>query len=303
EDLTKSIAVLKERYPGVNSTDFNHHVAFLEVVLAMQKADYVKVKEVCLKQIALLESEKFYPRPYVRSFLLQLISVSISTEDFYSGEIAIKKFLSLIPVGSRAWFRTQQLYTQLAITTDQYSLSANLIRKVIEHKNYKGLAEAVKERIILLKAYVFWLGAIGKIADRGENFKSFRLAKFLNSVPDFAKDRQGLNIPVLIAQALWLLHRKKFEKVRERLNALKRYSDRYLKNNKGTVRTYYFLKAFCQLADSNFHRNGFLRKSEKNLKLLNQHPRSKDEQNVEVEIIPYERLYDLVVEQLDLRLH
>lgn len=301
--LEESIKQLKLDYPKLDSLDFNYHFGFLEVMLAMNRAEYADVVEICQNQIELLKRKKVYPKPYVRNLLLQIISVSISTENFDTGDTAIRNYTESVPSGSRPWFRIKQLHTQLAITTKRYSLSIDLVNQVTGNRHYKDLVEPVKERIILLKAYVFWLGAIGKIPNRNENFTSFRLAKFLNSVPEFAKNRQGLHIPVLIVQALWLLHRRQYEKVRSRLAALRRYADRYLRNTKGTVRAYYFLRAFCQLADADFHRNGFLRKSEKNRKLLDQHPRSKVEQNVEVEIIPYESLYDLVVEQLDMKLH
>ena len=301
--LGESIEELDSQFPTVDSVDFNYYAGFLKVILAMNTANYHEVILICNKQIGLLTSKEVYPKTYERNFLLQIISVSISIEDFDSGVSAIRRLNELASDGSRPWFRTQQLYIQLAITSNKYDLAVRLVGEVTSHKSFKNLAEAVRERIILLKAYVYWLGARRKVEDSGENFSSFRLAKFLNSVPEFEKDRQGLHIPVLIAQALWLLHRKQFEKVRSRLVALRRYADRYLKNAKGTVRAYYFLRAFCKLADADFQRNGFIRRSEKNRVLLDQHPRSKVEQNVEMEIIPYERLYELVVEQLDLKLH
>ena len=205
--------------------------------------------------------------------------------------------------GDLPWFRIYQLYLYLCIHSQQFESAVNVLNRIFSHKKFKSLPSGRKERWYLLRAYLHWLIVTGIVAPKGEVLHSFRLGRFINEVPIFSKDKQGMNIPTLIIQALWLVQRKDYGGARERFTSLERYAGRYLRDTAGLKRAYYFIKLISQLPKADFHRMGFERKAARYLAKLQEYPRSQDQQAIEVEVIPYERFYSYILSILDHKLH
>ena len=53
-----------------------------------------------------------------------------------------------------------------------------------------------------------------------EEGKKFRVSRYANDVPIFSKDKQGLNVPILISQIALLLQEKKYNIVIDRMEAI-----------------------------------------------------------------------------------
>ena len=121
--------------------------------------------------------------------------------------------------------------------------------------------------------------------------------KFLNSITAYSKDKKGLNIAVRIIYALFLLKMRKRAKYSDEMEALQRYNYRYLRDPI-THRPYYFIKMLGVIPSAYFNPVATRRKAEKHLKKLKELPYEKSYVPFEVEIIPYEDLWEVVLEIL-----
>jgi hypothetical protein len=140
------------------------------------------------------------------------------------------------------------------------------------------------------------LNEIGKISPRKDS--SFRISKFLNEVPVYSKDKRGLNIAILIIQFLFLLHKRRYSELIDRADALKQYCYRYLRKD-DTFRSHCFIRMLLQIPRADFNRIRTERYAESYMKKLKSVPLIVSDQSIEVEVIPYDDLWEMTLELLN----
>src|SRR5690606_20915304 len=91
---------------------------------------------------------------------------------------------------------------------------------------------------------------------------------------------------------------KSYDLVMSRLESLNLYSHRYLLKD-DTFRSNCFIKMLMQLPKANFNRIALKRKAEKYYIKLKQNPSNLSMQASEIEIMPYEILWEYVLNSLD----
>ena len=126
------------------------------------------------------------------------------------------------------------------------------------------------------------------------------MGKFLNSIPIYSKDKRGMNIPILIIQILFLIVKKDYGQLIDRMESIQKYSSRYLRAD-ANIRSNCFINMLLQIPKANFHKIGVERKSQKYYDKLLTNSIKISNQAIEVEIIPYEDLWEFILESLDLK--
>ena len=163
-----------------------------------------------------------------------------------------------------------------------------------KEKVFDKAAFNIAESFKVAEAYLYYLISIHKL--KGDK-KAFRINKFLNEVPTFSKDKRVTNVPILIIQILYLIQRKQYNKVFDRLDALTRYTSRYLRRNEA-FRSNCFIRMLVKVGEQSFHRVAVERHTKELRKKLSKVPITISGQTHEVEIIPYEDLWEMVVDSL-----
>ena len=155
----------------------------------------------------------------------------------------------------------------------------------------------------IFQAYVFYLIKIGKVPESvlSERSKKFKMSKFINEINLFSKDKGGMNISVLIVQILYAIAEKDYSKSSDRIEGIVRYCSRYLKDD-ATFRSNCFIKMLLQVPQARFHREASIRKTERIFKQLQTVPLESASQAHEIEIVPYEVLWQMVLDSLDLKI-
>ncbi len=92
------------------------------------------------------------------------------------------------------------------------------------------------------------------------------------------------------------------KKVIDRVESLNLYCYRYLRKD-DTYRSNCFIKMLLQLPKANFHREAVVRKTEKLYNKLIENPSNLSMQASEIEIMPYEMLWEYVLDSLDNKIH
>jgi len=151
-----------------------------------------------------------------------------------------------------------------------------------------------------MESYIHFLVYINKITPIREDkrFNKFRMGKFLNSVPTFSKDKRGLNIPILVIQIVFFIVRKDFDKAVNRIESIEKYCSRYLKKG-DNFRSNCFIKMLLQIPISGFHKAGTERRAKKYFDQLKGVSLEIANQANEVEVIPYEDMWGIIIESLE----
>ncbi|NET39471.1 MAG: hypothetical protein F6K19_47155 [Cyanothece sp. SIO1E1] len=196
--------------------------------------------------------------------------------------MAISKIKSESEIGTHNWMAMLQYECILGFHAKEYGLCSDAIKTVKKYKTSQ------KESWLIYEAYLYLFNHLGKY-----DKKRFRLGKFLNEVPAYSKDKKGMNINILIIQILVLLKDRRWPVIVDRIDALKAYTYRHLKNE-STFRSDTFLSMLAVLPKAAFQRDQVEGKT-KDLHLqLQESPIL----SVDFEIVPYEDLWDFVLELL-----
>ena len=189
----------------------------------------------------------------------------------------------------------------LSMHTRNYQDAYEVFLQTVEHKRFKFLPPSLVEIWKIYEAYLYYLIALQQVAvdKKGEaHFARFRMNKFLNETPIFSQDRRGMNIPILVIQILFMVHSKQFNLAIDRIEAINKYCFRYLRQDE-TFRSNSFIKMLLTIPENSFHRAGVLRKAEKYFRKMEEFPQNLAAQSYEVEVIPYEDLWEFVVNTLE----
>ena len=255
---------------------------------------------ICDEMIKFFENKPYFARVPIQIANYQKLICYTQLKDYQSGRKVADHCLDLVDEGSFNWFKFQELYFLLAMHTGEYQEAYEIFLQVIEDKQFQFLPEAIKETWNIFKAYLHFLMEVDKLtpAPHDKSFSKFRLGKFLNDTPIFSRDKMGMNIPILIIQILFMIKQKNYDQAVDRIDAIEKYISRYLRKDE-TFRSHCFIRMLLQIPASGFHRAGVVRNAKKFRNKLEEVNIPLTGQNYEIEIIPYEVLWEHVIESLD----
>ncbi|MCB0553191.1 MAG: hypothetical protein KDD02_06530 [Phaeodactylibacter sp.] len=266
--------------------------------------DYRNALAVCDDMIDFFEAKPYEANTPLQAAYYQKLVCHSQLRQFLQGKLAAQKCIALIEEGSVNWFRYHELYFSLAMQTGQYQEAFDIFYKVTAHRRFAYLPSNDQEIWIIYEAYLYYLADIEKISlPMGEErFNKFRLGRFLNQTPIFSKDKRGMNVAILVIQTLFLIQQKKYNRAIDRLEAIEKYCNRYLRKD-DTIRSYYFIKMLLAIPMASFHRRRVARHAAPYLEKLKKTPLESARQSYKIEIVPYEQLWEFALDSLEERVY
>ncbi|MFN0013137.1 MAG: hypothetical protein ACKVU2_01195 [Saprospiraceae bacterium] len=258
--------------------------------------DYNKALESCEQAIAFFNNRPYEARVPLQIFYYQHLICNVQLRQFDAGRESAKQCLRLMQEGTFNWFKYRELYLHLLLHTQRYDEAEDILRKTVEHPRFEFLPENAVEIWRIYEAFVHYLHNAGKMGTHAKG--KFKLAKFISDLWIFSKDKSGMNIAVIIIKWLTLLQEHQFGKILDEVEATEQYCYRHLRGD-DTKRSYYFLKMLLQLPMSQFERKSVEPKVERIKEKLRAVPLQLANQTFEIEVVPYEDLWEIVLESLD----
>ncbi len=227
-------------------------------------------------------------------FSIDILFSCVISRNYDLGNQIFKKVNQILPEGSINWFSSLEGYILLCFHTKKYLETYEIQKLATNHKKYPVLPKQYSEIWKVYNAYCHFLIENNKLTLPEKSNRPFRIGKFLNEVPQFSKDKKGINISILIIHVLFLLQRKKRDAIVERIEALKQYSYRYLIKDE-TLRSNCFIKMLAKMVKANFHKNATIRTTKRLHQRLRETPSATKGQSQYLEIVPYEELWDIIL--------
>lgn len=297
----QQIEILSQK---VSSPRFNF-LYFLILTLRYEvENDYKNTITICQKALDYFEpnSEKIAINN-IFMFALKILAYQVYLGNFEAVKKATQKCFQFSRQGTYNWFLTCDYAIISAFHSKKFQEAYEMYIKAANDSNFDKQPQSITERWYILEAYIYYFLFTKKLKIQNESsFKKFRITKFLNEVPTYSKDKRGANISILVLQILFLLQQQKYGEIIDRTESLKVYTQRYLKQD-DTYRSNCFILMLLALPDCSFHKKAVLRKAEKYWNKLLEVPMSAANQNAEIEIVPYEILWEFVLESLDEKWH
>ena len=266
--------------------------------------DYVNTARLCEDAITFFDQKEYDSGLPLQVFYYNLIVCYLQLGEFEKGQQVINRCEYYFEEGSFNWFKLQELFFLLAMRTSHYEEGYHLYEKVTNYPQFKDKQAQIVEMWNIFQAYVFYLIKVEKIPESvlSERSKRFKMGKFINDITLFTKDKRGMNISILIIKILYAIAERDYEKSVDRIDATDKYCSRYLKE-KDTLRSNCFIKMLLQIPIANFHREATARKAERYFKMLSSEEAGSASQAHEIEIVPYEALWQMAIESLQLKIY
>ncbi|HLF63623.1 MAG TPA: hypothetical protein VI603_07715 [Saprospiraceae bacterium] len=258
--------------------------------------DYNKLIEVCDSAIDEFQNRRVRRKAILIYFSVYKMTCFIQLGRYIEAEEIAEYHFQAMTHGSINWFVLKAYYMISKLYSHDYQRAFEIQREVIMCNTYQKQPSARLQTWAVYEAHIEFLIAIGKI--QTDQPSKFRLNKFLNEIPLYTKDKKGLNIAILIIHVLFLLQQRKYAQIIDREDALKQYCYRYLRKD-DTFRSHCFIRMLLQMPRADFNRMRTERYAEPFLNKLRSVPLMVSEQSIEVEVIPYEDLWEMTVELLD----
>jgi len=236
-------------------------------------------------------------------FLSYLINLYRQTKEYIKAEKAIKEILNLdfVVKGSNHHFGLYNNYLLVCLYQQDYQKAYEIYQEATFKQDLRKNRKDYQDQFKLHEAFLNFFVAIGKIDMSKSEYPplpKFRLSRFLNDVPEFAQNKRKHNITLIIIQVLFSIQQKKYDVVIDKVESLNMYCHRYLRKD-DTFRSNCFIKLLLVLPKSNFNRIAVERNAKKLLNRLKSVPLEKANQAEDLEIIPYDDLWEMVLDMLD----
>ena len=263
--------------------------------------DYVTTARLCEEAVAFFDKKDYDSGFALQIFYYNLITCYLRLRELEKGQAIINRCQNFVDPKSFNWFKLQELSFLLAMHTAHYDAAAQVLGRVMDNPHLDNQSSQITEIWKIYHAYTHFLIKIGSLPPStvaSHRNAKFKLGKFLNETPVFSKDKRGMNIPILIVQILYALAERDYQQCLDRIEGIEKYCSRYLKQN-DTFRSNCFIKMLLQIPVYSFHRERVTRHSQKLYKMLCSMPMEVVNQTYEIEIIPYETLWQLTVNSLE----
>ena len=280
-DLNKTCKKLQP-YLKYQSAPIHIFIYTLFIAQAYLQKQYAEVIHLCQKIISFLEEQGI---DKTTTFYYNLTPALIVQKQYPEAQVAIQKAIRQANKGSYSWSVYTYYQFVLEIHRQDYA-RAYTIFKTAEQKRH--INRAMHEQWLIVRGYVQFLMRAGKIPGRGH----FKLGKFLNEVPVFSADKAGNNINIIILSILHNLG-KNHDQIIDRKEALEKYMERYVPRNS---RAWFFLKLLLKVPHYRFDKPTIIRKGAKQWEQLK--AISLEVDNADIEIVPFEHLWEMVLGML-----
>lgn len=269
---------------------------------ALNAFEYQKTIELCDSGITF-----FYNKPYVANtplgmFLHYKMVCHTQLKEFVEGRDTAEVAKQHYREGTPNYFKFRESLFILEMHTRHYTEAYMIYHEVTGSKKFNKMDARAKETWLLFGAFLEYLITIGTlerpVEQKGKGL--FRLNRFLNEVPIFNGEKRRRNIPVLVLQILFLINRDRYSAAADRIEAVEKYCSRYLKKG-SSFRSNCFIKMLLQIPQTAFHVEAVKRKANRYQKQLSANPLEMTNQSWEVEIIPYEQLWEFALGSLSTR--
>lgn len=286
EDVLKKMEVLWREHETFD-TFYDYYRLF--IWSQELKGDFNRIVEITNISQELLETNKINAERFDHRFnkFIQVYAY-LRAKKLEQGISLAATYLPSFNPSSNNWFAFMENYILLVLHARKYKVAHVLMDQVFSNPSIKKTNKMAQERWYLFEAYLHFVSPQPEI--------SFKWREFLENVPSYSKDKEGYNVAILILQVMYSVGTNDIEALDYRMEALKKYAHKHLKDS-FSDRSRTFFKLLAILVKNEFSFGPVQKKGQTYYqKLLRLSPPG--DAYAEIEIIPYEHLWELILQRL-----
>ncbi len=306
----KEIQRLADKYfnelsPMLSSADtsrFYYYTYTIGIIKYFAINDCQSVLQLIDVSLPLLESRKNTNRSMILSIVLQKLACLTQLRIFENnpGEKLMNYCVSLATDGHINKIDTFRTYFYYLSYQHKYQQALYLFNQAVSCFEFSQVAGFSKDSWLLFGGYLHLLAAIGKLdPNQVEGIVGpYRYGRLVNEIKVVDKDREGMNIPLLLLPILYNLANGNTQEHIRSKEALEKYRQRYL-DNEINHRSATFVNMLLALDKKTDNPVDAGKRIKKGLAALSQEQPQVIGQSFAIEIIPYEDLWAMLMEKLE----
>lgn len=294
QDYCDAMIGLSERF---DSPIVFYNMFLVWIIRYEIQQDFEAMLEVCAQAEQYIElNPQFYQEEKLIVFHTKKMSAYLHLKAYRKGKENAEKCLNSFPEGSPSWFNFMEYYLLLALHTENYIHALAIFKQTVNHKKFNKLDSVTKEKWSIFEAFLYF---IVENQDFNPSLlskpkgKTFKVSRFLSKPKVYPKDQRIFTLLQIILQILFLMQRKNYSGIEERIERLKNYANRQLKKDE-YFRVIQFIRLLQQLRKVGFQLDEFSPTGNKYYRRLLERPFAYRGLIAELEIIPYEKLWGIV---------
>lgn len=204
--------------------------------------------------------------------------------------------LNRLAFGSFGWYLIAHYTLKAELYKGDYAKAVSLISKMMDTNKFKKVPNNFQEIFNTTLGYIHLIvdsGIAGEPKQLKKQLPEFKLGKFLNTIPVFSKDKRGINVSIHLMHIAFLLQRKDFNSIIDRVDSLNQYAYRYLRKD-DSFRSNCMIKMVIQMTKADFNPIRTERYTKDLRKQLGVITLAGSGENIEVEVIPFEILWSIM---------
>ena len=289
-------APLLQRYDLVM---IGYLVFLLEVNQYLATSDYGRVIDTAQRALSYLRTKpNALPRMY-EVFEANLTVAYAQMNDYPRGTAFARQLLERTAPGDHNYIKVYELLLTLSLRAGRFQEAYASYRSIQPETFTTDLIAYYSESFRIIEAYLYLLVEMGqiKLDPEDQTFARFRIKRFVNSFEHATGEKRHRNVHLLIIQIIDHVVHRRHTKSTYTIEAITKYATRHLRGH-DYRRVRYFLKALAQLSTQQFHRAAVERHTARYIQQLQELPLNESRLDYSMELVPYEVLWNLILEQL-----
>ncbi len=296
EIAEKAATYFEEIAPHLDTFDsFRLHLfgRLLQIAIYDNQNDHQKVVGLCESAIDFFDKKNYKSFSALQVFYYSQLVGHLNLRQFDRCRAVTLKHRILFQTGSYNWYKWEELHFLAEFNAGEYEAALAIWLYATDRVEFADLPPAIGESWKIFEAYLLFLMRCKRLKERKDG-KRFRIAKIWNEIHFSNRDKSGMNIPILIIQFLLALADKEYGQCIDREESLAKYRTRYLKPD-NAARSHYFFKMLELIPKCDFNASIVKTNAAPLLEHLMKSSQKTANQNFEVEVIPYETLWEIVL--------
>ncbi len=275
------------------------YVYLLELCVHSAKNDAKALFDTALRAATYFEQLPIRYAQALKSYYFYLIVGYTQRGEFDMAVEYINKCMTCVAEGTTSWLKVLELAFISHLHSGDYNLAMESWLKATNNAFLKSFPPHIQEKWAIYYAFLHFLIRCD-IYQPSEKQKSklkkdFSISKLKKGIDFYDKEKSGMNLNILLLEILMLIIEKNHDELSERYEAIQKYVQRYIDDSESQSRIKLMFKLLLLSIKHNFKRSKIEESAGLSLQKLESQHRELGDEAYELEIIPYEVVWDGVL--------
>lgn len=238
----------------------------------------------------------------LKTFYYYLIVGYTQRKQFDTAQQYMVKCLACVSEGTTTWLKVLELSFVSYLHSGDYSLAISTWQKATSDKFMQSLGVHTQEKWAIYYAFLHFLVQSNAYQPTEKDSKilksDFKLSKFKNNLVFYDKEKSGMNLNIQLVEILILIIEKQYETLSDRYEAIQKSAQRYIDESALMSRIRLIFKLLLLCIKHDFKYDKIIVAANPTLISLQTQSIELGDEAYELEIMPYEKIWEIVMESL-----